>query len=231
MQPACGMHHTNQQHDGANQHHHALHGIVEHAGTEAAEGGVQGNGNAEDQQAVLILNACCRLQQACAADKLHRNRPDESHQQTDTGNPHHRTVLVARLQHVIESNGVIASRQNSELLTEYPQRQPDRRHLDQRQQHPAQPVFIGGTRPTDKRTGADVGRRQRHGQHKAAHRAAAEEVFAEEGTGAALTHGIQRQAEYHEQVKHENDDNLSLHLYPPAGCRGRQSGPSASTAK
>ena len=130
MQSASSMYHANQQHDGANQHHHTLHGVVEHASAEAAEGGVQRNGDAKDQQAVLILNARCRLQQACAADKLHRNRPDESNQQADTGNPHHRAVLVARLQHVIEGNRVIASCQNGELLTEYPQRQPDRRHLD-----------------------------------------------------------------------------------------------------
>ncbi|SUI44259.1 Uncharacterised protein [Serratia marcescens] len=225
------MDHRHQQQHGADQHHQPLHGVVQHAGAEAAEGGVQRDADAEDQQAGVVRNAGGGLQQACAADELHRHGAEERHQQAEAGQPHQQAALVAAIQHVIESNGVVAPRQDGEFLAQHAERQPHRRQLDHRQQHPAQAIFVGGARPADKRTGADVGGGQGHRQHKAAHRAVAEEIFAEEVSVLAAPIGVHRQAEHQQQVGDQRQDHFSLHRGPPAKCRGTPCAPSASTGR
>ncbi len=178
MTEATGrMHHANQQHDGADKHHHALHGVVEHAGTKAAVGRVERDADTKDQQAGLVRNTRRRLQQPCAADKLHRHCADKRHQQANTCQPHQQAAPVAAKQHVVKGYRVVAPGQNGKFLAQNTQRQPDRRQLDHRQQHPAEAIFIGRAGTANKRAGADIGGGQRHRQHHAAHGAAAEEVF------------------------------------------------------
>ncbi|MNF05626.1 hypothetical protein D3C80_2054020 [compost metagenome] len=95
------MDHRHQQQHGADQHYQALHGIVQHAGTKAAKGGIQRDADAKDQQAGVVRDACSGFQQACAADKLHRHGPEERHQQTETGQPDQQAALIAPVQHVV----------------------------------------------------------------------------------------------------------------------------------
>ncbi len=109
---------TNQQDDCPDQHHHSLHRIVEYAGAEAAESGIQRDGDPKDQQTGFVLDPGSGFQQARAANKLHRDGPDKGHQQADAGNPYHRAALVARLQHIVKGNSIVASRQDRELLAE-----------------------------------------------------------------------------------------------------------------
>ena len=132
MQAAGSMDDTNQQDDRPDQHHHSLHRIVEYAGAEAAESGIQRDGDPKDQQTGFVLDPGSGFQQARAANKLHRDGPDKGHQQADAGNPYHRAALVARLQHIVKGNSIVASRQDRELLAEDPEREPDRRYLDHR---------------------------------------------------------------------------------------------------
>ncbi|MNG79663.1 hypothetical protein D3C78_1564920 [compost metagenome] len=82
VQAACRVDHRNQQQYRAYQHHQPLHGIVQHAGTEAAKRGVQRNTDTKYQQASVVRNARRSLEQTCAADKLDRHRPKEGDQQT-----------------------------------------------------------------------------------------------------------------------------------------------------
>lgn len=65
--PPGGVDHAYQQHDRADQHYHALHRVVEHAGAKAAIGGIQRDADPEDQQAGIVRNTGSRLQQAGAA--------------------------------------------------------------------------------------------------------------------------------------------------------------------
>ena len=148
--PAGGVDHPHQQHDRADQHHHALHGVVEHAGAKAAISGIQRDADAEDQQTGIVGNTRSRLQQAGAADKLDGHGANEGYQQTQAGQPDQQTTLVARKQHVIEGDGVVTARKNGEFFSQYAQRQPDGGKLDHCQQHPAQAVFIGGAGSADK---------------------------------------------------------------------------------
>ncbi|MNE58962.1 hypothetical protein D3C80_1540230 [compost metagenome] len=116
-QTAGRINHANQQHQRANQHHHTLHGVVQHAGAETAKRGVQRDGNAENQQAIFVFNARSGFQQSCATDELHGNRTDKRHQQTDAGNPDHCAVLIARLQHIIQRDRIISPGKNREFFT------------------------------------------------------------------------------------------------------------------
>ena len=148
--PPGGVDHAHQQHDRADQHYHALHRVVEHAGAKAAIGGIQRDADPEDQQAGIVRNTGSRLQQAGAADKLDGHGADKGHQQTQAGQPDQQATLIARKQHVIEGDSIIATRKDGEFFPQHAQRQPDGGELDHRQQHPAQAVFIGGAGSADK---------------------------------------------------------------------------------
>ena len=89
------MDHANKQHNGANQHHQPLHGVVQHAGAKATKGGVERNADAKNQQTCFIRNTRRSFQQARTADKLHGHRTNERNQQTQTRQPHQQTTLVA----------------------------------------------------------------------------------------------------------------------------------------
>ena len=105
-----GVDHAHQQHDRADQHYHALHRVVEHAGAKAAIGGIQRDADPEDQQAGIVRNTGSRLQQAGAADKLDGHGADKGHQQAQAGQPDQQATLIARKQHVIEGDSIIATR-------------------------------------------------------------------------------------------------------------------------
>ena len=194
------MYHANKQHNGANQHHQPLHGVVQHAGAKAAKGGIQRNADTENQQPGFIRNTRRGFQQARTADKLHGHRTNERNQQTQTRQPHQKTTLVAGKQHIVQRHRIVAARKNCELLAENTERKPDCRKLNHRQQYPPQAVFISSSRPADKRTGTDIGRGERHRQHNTAHRAAAEEILIKEGASAPFTHRINRDTEHHHQI-------------------------------
>ncbi|SAG82108.1 Uncharacterised protein [Enterobacter hormaechei] len=168
-QAPCGMHDTHQQNESANEHHHPLHRVVEYAGAEPAKRGIQRDTHTENDQARLIGDTGCRLQQTCAADKLHRHCANKRHQQTQACQPYQQATLIASKQHIVQRYGIVATGQNGKLFTQYAQREPNGRQLDHGQQYPAQPVLISGARATDKRAGADVSSGQRHGQHDATH--------------------------------------------------------------
>lgn len=110
-----GVDHAYQQHDRADQHYHALHRVVEHAGAKAAIGGIQRDADPEDQQAGIVRNTGSRLQQAGAADKLDGHGADKGHQQTQAGQPDQQATLIARKQHVIEGDSIIATRKDGEF--------------------------------------------------------------------------------------------------------------------
>ena len=119
MQAAGGVNHRNQQQHGADQHHQPLHGVIEHAGAEAAKGGIQRDADTEDQQTGVVRNTGGGFQQARAADKLHRHGTQKRHQQTETGQPDQQTTLIAAVKHVVQGNGVVAARQNGKLLAQH----------------------------------------------------------------------------------------------------------------
>ena len=75
---------------------------------------------------------------------------DKGYQQTQAGQPDQQATLIARKQHVIEGDSIIATRKDGEFFPQHAQRQPDGGELDHRQQHPAQAVFIGGAGSADK---------------------------------------------------------------------------------
>ena len=115
--PPGGVDHAYQQHDRADQHYHALHRVVEHAGAKAAIGGIQRDADPEDQQAGIVRNTGSRLQQAGAADKLDGHGADKGHQQTQAGQPDQQAALIARKQHVIEGDSIIATRKDGEFFS------------------------------------------------------------------------------------------------------------------
>ena len=112
------MDHANKQHNGANQHHQPLHGVVQHAGAKAAEGGVERNADAKNQQTCFIRNTRRGFQQTRTADKLHGHRTNERNQQTQTRQPHQKTTLVAGKQHIVQRHCIVAARKNRKLLAE-----------------------------------------------------------------------------------------------------------------
>lgn len=132
-----GVDHAYQQHDRADQHYHALHRVVEHAGAKAAIGGIQRDADPEDQQAGIVRNTGSRLQQAGAADKLDGHGADKGHQQTQAGQPDQQATLIARKQHVIEGDSIIATRKDGEFFPSTPS-DSQMAGADHRQQHPAQ---------------------------------------------------------------------------------------------
>ena len=216
------MYHAHQQHKGANQHYHALHGVVKHAGAESAKGGIERNTDPKNQQARFIGNTGCGFKQARAADKLHGHSPHEGHQQAQAGQPDQQAALVAGKEHVIEGNGIIATRQDSEFLPQNAQREPDGGELDHRQQYPAQPIFIGRTRTANKGAGADIGGGQGHRQHNTAHRAAAKKILVQECARCPFAHGVNREAKNDKKIRDEGQDHFKLHYrHPPAEYRDR----------
>ena len=76
------MDHANKQHNGANQHHQPLHGVVQHAGAKATKGGIERNADTENQQPGFIRDTRRGFQQTRTADKLHGHRTNERNQQT-----------------------------------------------------------------------------------------------------------------------------------------------------
>ncbi len=216
------MYHAHQQHNGANQHHHALHGIVEHAGAESPKRGVERNTDTKNQQPGFVRDPGGGFKQARAADKLHSHGADKGHQQAQAGQPDQQAALIAGKQHVVKRYGVVAARQNRKFFPQNTQREPDGRKLDHRQQHPAQSVFIGRTRAANKGAGADIGGGQGHRQHNTAHRAAAEEILIQESARRPFAHGINGQAKNNKQIRDERQDHFKLHYrYPPAEYRDR----------
>ncbi len=167
------MNDAEQQNERPQQHDQPLERIVEHAGAKAAESGIQRDADAENQQAGIIGHAGRGLQQACAADKLDRHGADKRHQQADAGQPDQQRAVIAGKQRIVKRYRVMAPGQDGELFAQHPQGQPYRRYLNHGQQYPAEAIFIGGARPADKRTGADVGGGEGHRQHETAHGAIA----------------------------------------------------------
>ncbi len=150
------MNHGEQQQKGASQHHNTLHSIVQHAGTKAAESGIDRNGAAEDDQAGIVGNAGSRLQQPGPANKLYGHGTNKGHQQAQAGQPNQQRAAKTRIQHVVQRNGIMPAGKNGKFFAEDTQRQPDGRHLHHRQQHPAKTIFIGRTGPTNKGACADI---------------------------------------------------------------------------
>ena len=120
------------------------------------------------------------LEQPRAADELRRHRREEEQDQADGRDDDQHRAAVALAQKVVDRDGVDAAGDDGELFAEHAQRQPGRGHLNHRQQHPAQPRLVGHAGAADEARRRRVRGDQRHRQHKAAHAAAADEVFAEE---------------------------------------------------
>ncbi len=110
------MNHREQQQKCANQHHDALHGVIEHAGTESAKSGVERNSAAKNQQTGIIRNACGGFEQPRTANKLHRHGTDKGNQQTQTRQPDQQRALIAGVEHVIQRHRIMFTRQNGKLF-------------------------------------------------------------------------------------------------------------------
>ncbi len=231
IKPARLMNHGEQQQKGAHQHHQALHSVVEHAGAKAAEGGVERDSAAENQQAGIVRNTCSGLQQSRAADKLHRHRADKGHQQADARQPDQQRAAIAGIKHIVQRHRIIAARQNSEFLPQHAERQPDRRHLNHRQQYPAKTIFIGRAGSANKRTGTDIGGGDGHRQYKPAHGAAAEKIFSEKTALTLFAHGKHRQPGDQRQVSQQRKNDFTFHRYPLTAYRETPDVPSTSTAR
>ncbi len=79
-----------------------LHRIIQHAGAEAAESGVERDTDTENQQTGFVRDACGGFQQSRAADKLHGHRTDKRNQQAEARQPYQQTALIAGEQHIVE---------------------------------------------------------------------------------------------------------------------------------
>lgn len=206
---ASGVDDGQQHHDHGHDHDHALDGVRQHHGAETADRRVQHHADAEQGKADGVGVARDGLEEARPADELRQHGGHEEDDQGHGAQDDHRVAVVAGAQVVGDGHGPRLARHDGEPFAEHPQREERRGHLDHRQQHPAQPEPVRDAGTADETAGAGVAGDDGHGEDKAPHGPAADEVFLDEslrGRLRRLLAGPQRNADGQGQV-HDHGDN------------------------
>ena len=111
------------------EHHHALDGVGEDDGAEAADRRVDYDGEAEYDKPRLIGVARDRFKEPRAADELREHRGHEEDEQRRRRKYNDRVAVVARTYKIRNRHGLRAARDEREALAQHAERQESRRHL------------------------------------------------------------------------------------------------------
>ena len=220
---AARVDHGDEHHDGGENHDHALDGVREHHGPETAHGGVQDDREPEQRQPDDVGIAGHGLKEPRPSDELGQHGRHEEDQQGQRAEDDHGVAAVAGAQEVGQGHGSGFAGHDGEALAEHAEREEGRGDLDHGQQNPAQAELVGHPGAAHKAARAGVAGDDGHGEHEAAHGAAADEIFLDEPVGVrgllGLFPGPQRGEEGQGQVDDDRDNGVELGHQNASGWR------------